>query len=75
MVEHSMIILIELKYIVSVPFDWTRTLSPIYFFIRSQLDELFNLQAVTTRIHHLENVKFYMSYLQQYTKIIKMPTL
>jgi hypothetical protein len=75
MVEHSMIILIELKYIVSVPFDWTRTLSPIYFFIRSQLDELFNLQAVTTRIHHLENVKFYTSYLQQYTKIIKMPTL
>jgi hypothetical protein len=74
MVEHS-IILIELKYIVSVPFDWTRTLSPIYFFIRSQLDELFNLQAVTTRIHHLENVKFYTSYLQQYTKIIKMPTL
>ena len=75
MVEHSMIILIELKYIVSVPFDWTRTLSPILFFIRSQLDELFNLQAVTTRIHHLENVKFYTSYLQQYTKIIKMPTL
>jgi hypothetical protein len=24
-----MIILIELKYIVSLPFDWTRTLSPI----------------------------------------------
>jgi hypothetical protein len=69
MVEHSMIILIELKYIVSLPFDWTRTLSPLFF------DELFNLQAVTTRIHHLENVKFYMSYLQQYTKIIKMPTL
>ena len=34
MVEHSMIILIELKYIASLPFDWTRTLSPI-FFIRS----------------------------------------
>ena len=32
MVEHSMIILIELKYIVSVPFDWTRTLSPILFY-------------------------------------------
>ena len=43
-VEHSMIILIELKYIVSLPFDWTlnktfwfdliliwRTLSPIFF--------------------------------------------
>ena len=29
--EHSMIILIELKYIVSVPFNWTRTLSPIFF--------------------------------------------
>jgi hypothetical protein len=27
------------------------------------------------RICHLENVKSYMSYLQQYTKIIKMPTL
>ena len=26
-------------------------------------------------ICHLENVKSYMSYLQQYTKIIKMPTL
>jgi hypothetical protein len=27
------------------------------------------------RIHHLENMKSYMSYVQQYTKIIKMPTL
>jgi hypothetical protein len=26
------IILIELKYIVSVPFNWTRTLSPIFFY-------------------------------------------
>ena len=39
-----------------------------------------NLQAMIPRgsagrICHLENVKSYMSYLQQYTKIIKMPTL
>jgi hypothetical protein len=27
------------------------------------------------RIRHLENVKSYMSYVQQYTKIIKMSTL
>jgi DNA-binding CsgD family transcriptional regulator len=27
------------------------------------------------RIHHIENVKFYMSHLQQYTKIIKRPYL
>ena len=29
MVEHSLIILIDLKYIVSVLLDWTMTLSPI----------------------------------------------
>jgi hypothetical protein len=39
-----------------------------------------NLQAMILRgtagkICHLENVKSYMSYLQQYTKIIKMLTL
>jgi hypothetical protein len=28
-------------------------------------------EVVAKRIHHLENVKFYMSYLQEYTKIIK----
>jgi hypothetical protein len=27
------------------------------------------------RMHHLENGKSYMSHLQQYTKIIKIPTL
>ena len=27
------------------------------------------------RIRHLENMKSYMSYVQQYTKIIKMPTM
>ena len=39
-----------------------------------------NLRAMTLRgsagmICHLENVKSYMSYLQQYTKIIKILTL
>ena len=39
-----------------------------------------NLQAMilrgsAVRICHLENVKSYMSYLQQYTKMIKMFTL
>jgi hypothetical protein len=32
------------------------------------------LRVSTGRVCHLENVKFYMSYLQQYTKIIKMLT-
>ena len=33
------------------------------------------LKVSAGRICHLENVKSYMSYLQQYTKIIKMLTL
>ena len=33
------------------------------------------LRDLAGRICHLENVKSYMSYLQQYTKIIKMLTL
>ena len=33
------------------------------------------LRGSAGRFYHLENVKSYMSYLQQYTKIIKMLTL
>ena len=33
------------------------------------------LRGSAGRICHLENAKSYMSYLQQYTKIIKMLTL
>jgi hypothetical protein len=46
MVEHSMIILIELKYIVSMPFDWTRTIriiiecSTIYTSSRKQMTKI-----------------------------------
>jgi hypothetical protein len=32
------------------------------------------LRGSAGRVCHLENLKFYMSYLQQYTKIIKMKT-
>ena len=33
------------------------------------------LRGSAGRVYHLENVKFYMSYLQRYTQIIKMLTL
>ena len=36
---------------------------------------IFRIRASAGRIRHLENMKSYMSYLQQYTKIIKIPTL
>ena len=31
-VVYKVIILIELKYIVSMSFDWTRILSPVFFY-------------------------------------------
>jgi hypothetical protein len=36
---------------------------------------IFIIRGLAGRIRHLENMKSYMSYVQQYTKIIKMPTL
>jgi hypothetical protein len=52
----------------------------IIFFICIFHSTRINLRAMILRgsagrIFHLENVKSYMSYLQQYTKIIKMLTL
>ena len=37
--------------------------------------DIFRIRGSAGRIRHLENVKSYMSYVQQCTKIIKMPTL
>jgi hypothetical protein len=52
----------------------------IIFFICIFHSTRMNLRAMILRVWagricHLENVKYYMSYLQQYTKIIKMLTL
>jgi hypothetical protein len=45
MVEHSMIILIELKYIVSLPFDWTRT-------HHYQYKKMYNKKTLTFTFHN-----------------------
>ena len=37
--------------------------------------DIFRIRGSAGRIWHLANLKSYMSYLQQYTSIIKMPTL
>jgi hypothetical protein len=37
--------------------------------------DIFRIRGSAGRIRHLENVKFYMWYVQQCTKIIKMPIL
>ena len=46
----------------------------MHFLKFSKYEIFFRIRGSAGGIRHLENVKSYMSYVQQYTKIIKMPS-
>jgi hypothetical protein len=80
LVMSGLILIFKMYDLVILFIIWIFKISYIFFFICIFHSMRMNLRAMILRgsagrICHLVNVKSYMSYLQQYTKIIKMLTL